>query len=75
MCILWDLFGIKLTKFSFPKIPARHTGGRPDGRRVQWSADRTGQPMCTGDMHKASLRAVDQLKAPHSRVLAGQPGG
>ena len=79
MCILWDFLEGKKTSFQYPNPQPDHTGGRPDGRPNQESVDRHGRPMCTGRAQRLAIRpvdrAVDRLKAPHSRVGGGRPGG
>jgi len=72
---LWDLIGIKLTKFSSPK-------SQPDPLAVDRTVDQT-KGRSTGPVdryareraHGQRKRPVDRLKAPNSRVLAGRPGG
>ena len=69
--ILWDLIGIKIPKFQVPNLSARSAGGRPD----QWSVDRYARGRAHGQPTWLVDRTVDRLRAPHSRVGAGRPGG
>ena len=77
--ILWDLIEIKKTSFQYPNPQPDCTGGRPNGRPDQESADRNGRPMCTSRAQRPAIRpvdrVVDRLKAPYSRVGADRPGG
>ena len=77
--ILWDLIGIKLTKFSVPNYPARSTGDRPDGRPDQESVDRTGRPMWTRNVHRPALKAGRPGDRPTESTqvsgAASRPGG
>ena len=42
--ILWDLFDNKKTSFLIPKNLTWPSAGRPDGRPLQKSVDRSGRP-------------------------------
>ena len=77
--ILCDLIDIKKTSFqssnpSLTALAVDRTVDRPSGRSTG-TVDRCARDVHKGQPIRSIDRAVGRLKAPHSRVGAGRPGG